>query len=633
MEKYQVLCEFLIKGDSYFNSKGVNTKKINNEPIIKGYCRDGSCKTNEDYINALIAYIIIKFKGSIKGEEYNTYDECLLMWISDKLFEIHNESKDKKTQKGYVDPITLNSAYEKYLEKHKVKGDYWVLFDHINGLKNANLRYMAEFYMLLNRICKTIVDYKDNGAKSSQLSKYSKKCLIQYRNLYLSISECNSYLHLLKKLKGIYDDFRVSAIEENRSNNNLATKLQTLTTLDGLEIDGTKSFILYKFPKKNCYSPKKKTDPPRSQGSSQAAGSENKENVEGTTQSVQKNGSDISKGTDAGTENSGGSVSGGGQGGNDGDKKSSDGTGDPVNVPDGGQNPTDSVPREKETQDASWPPFDIIQYIFRITLKGMDQINNAFKFFNGNKEKITKTINTINSLYNTSMSNIKTNFYNFIEFFNNYISKLNIDFKKVEIFDNSGDKNPVSKGTGDRLPTPNDSPPTQGNPSQTSSGTSNTSLSSPNAKEQTNAPQSPQGTPVNKNFDQTDQERPQKPVPALVTKKENIGTELKEDGITEIGDEYVLKEYKKIGLSIIVILIPITLTILHKYLASGWRKELTRKKNMKKVINSIGGKRQVQIIISSSSHKKQTKKSINSVYKEKSPSLNIYKLMQADPKA
>ncbi|EUD70506.1 hypothetical protein YYG_04064 [Plasmodium vinckei petteri] len=39
----------------------------------------------------------------------------------------------------------------------------------------------------------------------------------------------------------------------------------------------------------------------------------------------------------------------------------------------------------------------------------------------------------------------------------------------------------------------------------------------------------------------------------------------------------------------------------------------------------------MQIIINSPTQKKQTKKSINPVYREKSPLLNIYKLMHADP--
>ncbi|EUD69684.1 hypothetical protein YYG_05103 [Plasmodium vinckei petteri] len=90
-----------------------------------------------------------------------------------------------------------------------------------------------------------------------------------------------------------------------------------------------------------------------------------------------------------------------------------------------------------------------------------------------------------------------------------------------------------------------------------------------------------------------------------LVKQKDPGTKVKGNK-TGIGDIYILKEYKKIGISIIVILIPITLAIMYKYLSSGWRKEMKRKKNMKKVINSIGGKRTVQIIIKSVDTKKMT---------------------------
>ncbi|SCL93235.1 CIR protein [Plasmodium chabaudi adami] len=81
----------------------------------------------------------------------------------------------------------------------------------------------------------------------------------------------------------------------------------------------------------------------------------------------------------------------------------------------------------------------------------------------------------------------------------------------------------------------------------------------------------------------------------------------------------------------IVILIPITLAIMYKYLSFGWRKELKRKKKMKKVTNSIGGKRPMQIIIKSVNTKKMTSPVINTVRGENKLLLNIYKLMQADP--
>ncbi|SCL84968.1 hypothetical protein PCHDS_000503300, partial [Plasmodium chabaudi adami] len=391
------------------------------------------------------------------------------------------------------------------------------------------------------------------------------------------------------------------------------------------------------------------------------------------------------KGSNDGEGNTNNEPSNGGgeQGGQD-DQKTPDGSGDSETGPGSEQNPTDSTPREKETQNASWPPFDIKPYMLIIKLKGMEQINNALKFFNENTEKIKEAIDTINSLYNTSVSNLKNTFNNFTEFFNNFIINLSIDSKQLEKTPVSGDKQSGSGVTGDNPPTPNapselpkdsgdnkpgsdgkeGNPPTDNGPSQsqkdsdkqdshqTTSDISETpkapqtSQITQNSKEQIQEQQPSQDPSENQNSDRTDQKGLQKPapVPVPVTKKENIGTELKGNGIAEIGDSCVLKWYKQFVISTIVLLIPIALTILYKYLSFGRRNELKKKNNMKKVINMVGvnkttktvinssdGKKQIQIIIKSSGQKKQTKKSINYVYGEKSPSLNIYQLMQADP--
>ncbi|CAD2099367.1 CIR protein PIR protein [Plasmodium vinckei petteri] len=85
------------------------------------------------------------------------------------------------------------------------------------------------------------------------------------------------------------------------------------------------------------------------------------------------------------------------------------------------------------------------------------------------------------------------------------------------------------------------------------------------------------------------------------------------------------------GISIIVISISIILTIIYKYLSLGCTSKSKRKKSVKKVINSIGGKRPIQIIIKSYDRNKDLKPVINSVGRKKDPLLNIYKLMQADP--
>ncbi|VTZ67134.1 CIR protein [Plasmodium chabaudi chabaudi] len=254
------MCKLLLEGDGYFNDENVDTKKINKNTIIKGYCSNNGCKTNEDYINALSAYIYKEFKNLIKrNQKHNDYDEYLLMWISDKLLKIHKKGKGKKIGIGRMDDFTLKRAYEEYLKNHKQRLDYWYLLDMIKDLKEANLWYMSEYYKLLNLICKLITDYY-NGVQTKQLYKYPADCSHQYKNLYLNISECKPYLDLLNKLKGIYDDFS-SSIKKNDSNNELATKLKKLTPKDGKEMDAVRGFKTYNFSGSQCKFPKKKIKP------------------------------------------------------------------------------------------------------------------------------------------------------------------------------------------------------------------------------------------------------------------------------------------------------------------------------------------------------------------------------------
>ncbi|SBW38339.1 hypothetical protein PBNK65E_000517500, partial [Plasmodium berghei] len=172
----------------------------------------------------------------------------------------------------------------------------------------------------------------------------------------------------------------------------------------------------------------------------------------------------------------------------------------------------------------------------------------------------------------------------------------------------------------------------------------------------TPAPEEPSKDSINKIHDQGIKQLP----PEIKVEK----------GIFEIGfPGDVFKGYKLFVYLVIIIGIPIILALMYKYFSFGWRKELKKKKNMKKVINMFGGnektkrvinptdrKKQVQIIInlskkkqdkkltnpstqkkqdekvtSSSTQKKQTKQFINSIYWGKYPLLNMYKLMETDP--
>ncbi|CDR19155.1 YIR protein, partial [Plasmodium yoelii] len=147
---------------------------------------------------------------------------------------------------------------------------------------------------------------------------------------------------------------------------------------------------------------------------------------------------------------------------------------------------------------------------------------------------------------------------------------------------------------------------------------------------QRDKPSSSQETPSeNGGSDQKGCEASQISLTHPVMKQETPVSEVTGDGTTEIGDN-PLNVYKKMGISILILLIPIALAIMYKYLPFGWRKKSKKKKNMKKAINMFDTnettesdinptdrKKQMQIIINLSTPKKQDKKLTNSSIQKK----------------
>ncbi|SCL99119.1 hypothetical protein, conserved, partial [Plasmodium chabaudi adami] len=320
----------------------------------------------------------------------------------------------------------------------------------------------------------------------------------------------------------------------------------------------------------------------------------------------------------------------------------------------GSEGGSGSPPVENGTQSMPGEPFNMGSFIFKISLKGMEKLNDVITSLETIKNRFTDATKHIHNLYNTTLPSIKNGFDKSIDFFNDIINSINIDFKQVDTPAGSGDSKSEPGGTGSGSPPSDDpSPPPKGldqtsqssqtlqNP-QAPQASQNSLL--PSSTEQTKPHQSPQDPPGSQHSDPKGQEGPQKPVGDPMLKPEHPGSEVKGNETIGIGDIYIFKGYKQFVILTIVLLIPIALAIMYKYLSFGRRNELKKKNNMKKVINIVGvnkttktvinstdGKKQIKIIIKSSSRKKQIKKSINSVYGGKSPSLNIYQLMQADP--
>ncbi|CAD2094984.1 CIR protein PIR protein [Plasmodium vinckei] len=264
---HKQLCEKFLDADTFYDGKNANItlKEIKKKQGFDEYCRNQTCDTRKKIIGALSAYLFMNTRGT---EHYDQYNEFFLMWLSDKLFEIVKD-EDKAQSKS----ITLNEAYDKYLKNNIQNGSYWSFLDSKKGLKEANIRYMKDFYKLLNHICKTIVYYKPNDDGIKNLIINSTNCSNQYLSLYNSVPKCNSYHHLLDNLKDIYDKFKNPVHKEiKKIYPHLAGHIQTLTTPDGVEMKLAINFKTFDFSNQKCKSKKKKkittskeTNPPSPQ--------------------------------------------------------------------------------------------------------------------------------------------------------------------------------------------------------------------------------------------------------------------------------------------------------------------------------------------------------------------------------
>ncbi|CAD2099623.1 CIR protein PIR protein [Plasmodium vinckei lentum] len=238
-------CKLFLEADKLFRGNQVDMTNINKRQSIKEYCpKDKSCKNNIQGINALGGYLFME----LEAYSNNDHGAYFLMWLSDKLFKIHTKKSKKKNDK-----INLDEAYKKYLDKPNKRFDYWPLLHNIDGLKEANLEHMSEFYKLLKRICNTIVDYKNNGAGSKSLILNSTECSNQYMLLYENIFECKSYLRLLDNLKKLYNRFRYPAIVANKKKYpTLFNRLQTFTTSNGEDLTFAINYNNFDFSDPNC---------------------------------------------------------------------------------------------------------------------------------------------------------------------------------------------------------------------------------------------------------------------------------------------------------------------------------------------------------------------------------------------
>ncbi|CAD2085036.1 PIR protein CIR protein [Plasmodium vinckei brucechwatti] len=289
--------------------------------------------------------------------------------------------------------------------------------------------------------------------------------------------------------------------------------------------------------------------------------------------------------------------------------------------------------------DTSEGSFGFASSFLNLLSNGTEMFNKASDFIEQNQKRFNDAKDKISGAYKDAMDNLKSAYDTYSDYLNRMINDINNQLNQ--------DDPPKSGSSGDNLPQSNDQSQKTGDPlpPQPLTPPSNTPLPPPASPEQKQSPPQLQSTtmqtphvspPTQKTTDQL--VKSPSPEPILRTPWNIIPTTWNGSGnckpkIKFINTTLVCctpEQCSLTGISVTLILIPIILLIVYKYLSFGSSKK-SEKKNMKRVIKLVDGSKKTQIIINSYYRKKDLKPVINSVGKKKDPLLNIYKLMKADP--
>ncbi|CAD2098327.1 PIR protein CIR protein [Plasmodium vinckei] len=666
------LCENFIAADKIINGEYYDTMTMEYKtkyPNYNKYCIMSKCETDMK-LDSLSEDLFNQLGTQIEDEYY----EYFTMWLSDKLFKIAKEDDESQ-----IEDITLNSAYEKYLNKNIQNWNYWSLLNIKEGLKEVNLMYMKHFYKLLNNICNAIVYYNSNEDDIKKFISNSTDCSDQYSSLYKSVPKCNSYLHLLDNLKKTYEGFKNSVHDEIKNKYpDLAKDLQTLT------IENTNSYFLGKFKAFDFSDEKCKP-----QKSKEPSSSKKMEQPPGPQSAYQKSGTSLQSGTkDSGTQKGNSDSEGGGKGGT---HNLSGSTGGGPGSENGDTSGGSKTPGDQDGTNSSGTFYGYWSSTLGNRLNFLNYLPSTSDIYETPKNILTNTANKITSAYNSAktiaqdtydktvtavkdaydntMTNVKGAYSATTNYISDGFSSLTSQLSSLSFFSQLGDDQSGSGSSGNGSSTdnnplkalqtpesdPNSLPPSPSqslsqSPSQSSSNQPHEPLQPPPSPKEPSSIHGSQDKFQNDASNTLQQPDPNTgaggvqtlPITQVTLLSSNTDPSTQGNGSTtgtvvKINEKSSIwciaqnKKYDILGISIISISIFAFLAIMYKYLSLGCTRKSKRKKNMKKVINSIGGKRPVQIIIKSYDRNKDLKPIINSVDRKKDPLLNIYKLMQADP--
>ncbi|SCM20552.1 CIR protein [Plasmodium chabaudi adami] len=656
-------CTIFNEIDNLFIDYEINDDQFNKDyGQYNNYCpvKSGSkrCDTDYEKLSAITGHAYVELTNNQKGNLDNGYNPNIELLVMELCHRLYKLSKDHS--------LSLNDAFENYLGKPIGGFNHLSILYNNTHFKDYNIGVMNGFYLLFKQMCETISIYEKPGVQQHEYISGVTQCYIMYDELYKFIRQCDPYLRLLNHLKTIYDAFKRAVIKDNDYNPSLISQLIEFSPINktkfrsefnspgckrlhekltnktpniikiGIQLledaekrkNGEESQITEDFDFGLDDEEDDDEDVDDVDGADD--GDETKDGViDNTSQDHEKNPVDLSdqpsmSNGDPSQPNSGTTSNTDDSNGKDKTLENSQGSDKSPESPSDKQLPKDD---QKEPQDTTQKTSLMKKESIIETLKSMKPAASLFKL-------------QLLSFYN-SFTDIGNNAYEkTLQTLQNASSKLTELVSELDKAISQPNKETATPPTGGNGLKPGDSggdPPSSDDPS----------LDPPPVSHNSQSSQTDPTKPSDPGHKQGDDQKEKGQQSALtiqgpsdgsintpyvqVTKQDNFVNHINGIISKSVISMDILKKHKLTAVSVIGIAIAITLAIIYKYLSFGWRKEIKRKKTTKKVINSIGGKRQVQIIIKSSNRKKQTKKSTSSVYGKKSPLLSIYKLVQADP--
>ncbi|SCL91321.1 CIR protein [Plasmodium chabaudi chabaudi] len=684
-------CETFLDVDKLFINYKANEEQFNTSSgLYYHYCpvKNGLRKCGTDYekLSAIFGYALMELAKNDNMNLYSEYDPSIAFLVMGWCHRLYKMSKGHN--------LPLKHSLEEYLGKSTGNVNYRGILNNKKYLMNSSIEIMNMFYLLFQQLCGIINAYETDKLQPHQYINSAAQFYIIYNKFSNLVNQCGPYLRLLNHLKTIYDEFINAVIKYNNHDQTLRSRLIEISSIDktkfASEFNSTGCKQVDQMLEKKISRLKNEaqeeqdelnalmellvSDDADNGGDDEDADGDDGDNADNGGDAVdvvdggEKEG-DTMKSIDNTTQNHeadlGNSLDQSNISNDDQNQSQCDTTDNtddlngkkkseykPEQTLDNSQssdkspeNPSDEqLPKEttQENQDTTKESKDSTQ---EISLTKKESIVETLKFIKSPislfKPHLLSFYSTLTDIGNNAhektlqtLQNTSSKHTELVNKFNNPISQPD----KETVAPPSGDNKSMPKDSGSDPPSSDDPsvnpPPMLPNSQPEPEDHSNDDEEPSNGEKTDEPPPDPQELPID--FINTTSYQ--------VTKLDNSGNNINGIISENVNSMDILKKHKLIAFSVIGIAILITLAIMYKYLSPCRTKKSKRKTKMKKiinlveinktkktVINSINGKRPMQIIINSSTKKNQTKKFITSVYGKNFPLLNIYNLMQADP--